>query len=39
VVLFRPDANAQRMVEGAERMSMVPPPQELFLDAVKQVCV
>jgi branched-chain amino acid aminotransferase len=36
VVLFRPDANAQRMVEGAERMSMVPPPQELFLDAVKQ---
>lgn len=39
VVLFRPDANAQRMAEGAARMSMVAPPQELFLEAVKQVGV
>jgi branched-subunit amino acid aminotransferase/4-amino-4-deoxychorismate lyase len=37
VVLFRPDCNAQRMHEGAERLSMVPPPEDLFLDAVKQV--
>lgn len=36
VVLFRPDCNAQRMHEGAERLSMVPPPEDLFLDAVKQ---
>ncbi|KAL4419156.1 hypothetical protein ABPG77_009132 [Micractinium sp. CCAP 211/92] len=36
VVLFRPDCNAQRMHEGALRLSMVPPPQELFLEAVKK---
>lgn len=36
-MLFRPDCNAQRMHEGALRLSMVPPPQELFLEAVKKV--
>lgn len=36
-MLFRPDANAGRMADGAERLSMVPPPQELFLEAVKKV--
>lgn len=34
IVLFRPDANAARMAEGAARMSMLPPPEEFFIDAV-----
>lgn len=37
IVLFRPDANADRMIEGAKRLSMVPPPKELFLEAVTKV--
>lgn len=36
IVLFRPECNAQRMHEGALRLSMVPPPEELFLEAVKK---
>lgn len=37
IVLFRPDANADRMIAGAQRLAMVPPPKELFLEAVKKV--
>ncbi|EFN59069.1 hypothetical protein CHLNCDRAFT_137805 [Chlorella variabilis] len=36
IVLFRPDANAGRMAEGAARLSMIPPPPELFVEAVTQ---
>ena len=39
IVLFRPEANAQRMAEGAARLAMAPPPQDLFLRAVTQVRV
>ena len=35
IVLFRPDANARRMQNGAARMSIPPPPEEVFLEAVK----
>ncbi|CAL5223128.1 g5593 [Coccomyxa viridis] len=34
IVLFRPDENAARMMAGAERLSMPPPPPEVFLEAV-----
>lgn len=34
IVLFRPRDNAARMREGAARMSMAAPPEDLFLDAV-----
>jgi hypothetical protein len=34
IVLFRPTENAARMRAGAARMSMVEPPEELFLEAV-----
>ncbi len=34
IVLFRPDCNAERMAAGAVRMSMAPPPTDLFLRAV-----
>ena len=37
VVLFRPDANAERMEQGAIRMSMPPVPRSFFLDAVEKV--
>lgn len=37
IVLFRPEANAERMAEGAARLSMCPPPKELFLEAVCKV--
>ncbi len=33
--LFRPDANARRMVRSAERLAMPPVPEALFLDAVR----
>eukprot|EP00271_Cylindrocystis_brebissonii_P008806 TRINITY_DN23302_c0_g1_i1.p1 TRINITY_DN23302_c0_g1~~TRINITY_DN23302_c0_g1_i1.p1 ORF type:complete len:500 (+),score=90.81 TRINITY_DN23302_c0_g1_i1:68-1501(+) len=36
ILLFRPDANAQRMQDSAARLSMPQPPQELFLKAVKE---
>lgn len=35
--LFRPELNAERMVDSAERMMMVPYPVDAFVDAVKQV--
>jgi branched-chain amino acid aminotransferase len=34
IVLFRPTENAARMRDGATRMSMAVPPEDLFLDAV-----
>jgi branched-chain amino acid aminotransferase len=37
VVLFRPELNAQRFSESAARMCMPEIPEELFLQAVKQL--
>lgn len=36
IVMFRPEENAKRMTDGAGRMSMVPPPIDLFVRAVKE---
>ena len=36
-MLFRPDCNAGRMADGARRLSMAVPPQELFLEGVMKV--
>ena len=36
IVTFRPDLNAQRMVDSATRLEMPPFPAERFLDAVAQ---
>ena len=36
VVCFRPDLNAERMMDSCERMKMPVFPKERFLDAVKQ---
>lgn len=37
VVTFRPDMNAKRMQDSAERLAMPPVPVEMFLEAVEQV--
>ena len=37
VVCFRPDLNAQRMVESCKRLEMPVFPEDRFIDAVKQV--
>ncbi len=37
IVCFRPDLNATRMVESAERLKMPPFPADRFLDAIRQV--
>ena len=37
IVCFRPDMNAQRMADSAERLVMPAFPQERFVEAVKQV--
>ena len=37
IVTFRPDLNAQRMVDSAERLEMPPFPKERFLEAVDKV--
>lgn len=37
IVTFRPDLNAERMIDTAKRLEMPPISQEQFLDAVKQV--
>lgn len=39
VVLFRPDCNAARMQEGAQRLSMAAPPADFFLNAVQQTVI
>ncbi|MBQ6999890.1 MAG: branched-chain amino acid aminotransferase [Oscillospiraceae bacterium] len=36
IVCFRPDLNAARMVESAERLKMPAFPEEKFLEAIKQ---
>jgi branched-chain amino acid aminotransferase len=36
VAIFRPRANAQRMVDTAHRIVMTPPPIDLFVKAVKK---
>lgn len=37
VVLFRPEFNWQRMTAGAERLCMVAPPKELFLQGIEDL--
>ncbi len=37
VVCFRPDLNAERMIQSAERLEMPAFPKERFLDAIHQV--
>lgn len=37
IVCFRPDMNAQRMYDSAQRLCMPPFPTDRFVDAVKQV--
>lgn len=37
IVTFRPDLNAERMVQSAQRLEMPPFPAERFLDAVDKV--
>jgi branched-chain amino acid aminotransferase len=37
VNLFRPDANARRFRDSAERMAMAPLPETLFIEAVEQI--
>ncbi len=37
IVCFRPDLNAERMVDSAKRLEMPPFPADRFLDAVEQV--
>jgi branched-chain amino acid aminotransferase len=37
VAVFRPEENARRMIDTAERLMMVAPPVELFIEAVKKV--
>ena len=36
VVIFRPDMNAQRMFETAQRLEMQPYPQDKFIEAVEK---
>ena len=37
VVLFRPEANAQRLIKSAERLCMPPVPEELFIHAIEKL--
>lgn len=37
VVTFRPDRNAKRMAESAERMAMPPLPEDLFTESLRQI--
>ncbi len=37
ILLFRPDANAERFIESAKRLAMPELPQDIFLDAVHQL--
>ncbi|MDI2090175.1 branched-chain amino acid aminotransferase [Commensalibacter oyaizuii] len=36
ILLFRPEANAQRFVNSAKRMAMTPLPEDLFIHAVHE---
>jgi branched-chain amino acid aminotransferase len=37
VACFRADAHARRMIRSAERLAMVPPSEDLFLEAVRMI--
>lgn len=37
IVTFRPDLNADRMIDSAKRMEMPPFPKERFIDAIEKV--
>jgi branched-chain amino acid aminotransferase len=37
VTMFRPDANARRFNASAERMSMAPLPEQVFLDSLHRI--
>ncbi|CDO47050.1 branched chain amino acid aminotransferase [Bartonella henselae] len=37
ILLFRPDANAQRFIESARRLAMPELPKDIFLDAVHKL--
>jgi branched-chain amino acid aminotransferase len=37
VALFRPEANAARFVQSAQRMAMAPLPEQLFLDSLQRL--
>ena len=37
IVLFRPERNAARLINGAARLGMPPVPEEMFLDAIEKV--
>ncbi|EJF80928.1 branched-chain amino acid aminotransferase [Bartonella doshiae] len=37
ILLFRPDSNAQRFMESAQRLAMPELPKDIFLDAVHQL--
>ncbi|WP_019221682.1 branched-chain amino acid aminotransferase [Bartonella senegalensis] len=37
ILLFRPNANAQRFIESARRLAMPELPEDVFLDAVHQL--
>ncbi len=37
IVLFRPEFNWQRMTNGAERLCMLAPPKEIFLEGIKKL--
>ncbi len=37
IVLFRPQQNAARMAEGADRLVMPAPPTDLFVGAIQQL--
>ena len=35
IVVFRPEANAKRLIKSAERMCMPPVPEDLFMEAIE----
>jgi len=37
IILFRPEMNAQRFKESAERMCMPPVPEDIFVEAVRKL--
>ena len=37
IVTFRPDLNAERLAQSAERMEMPPLPKEQFIESIKKV--
>lgn len=37
ILIFRPEANAARFTHSAKRMSMPPVPEDLFLQAIKEL--